>query len=192
MNSEESLHFIEKMIRTAQEKVEDSSFYFLLWGWSVFIASMMQFYLLQINYEYNFIGWVILMPLSGIITFIYSAREDKNKPKVKTYVNDIMQYVMISFVVTLFIVLFFQSKLQLNTYPMVLLIYGVWLFVSGGALKFKPLIAGGIINWALAVVSFFQPFNIQLLLLAIAVLLGYIIPGHILKSHYKKTAIAGI
>ena len=169
MNSEESLHFIEKMIRTAQEKVEDSSFYFLLWGWSVFIASMMQFYLLQINYEYNFIGWVILMPLSGIITLIYSAREDKNKPKVKTYVNDIMQYVMISFVVTLFIVLFFQSKLQLNTYPMVLLIYGVWLFVSGGALKFKPLIAGGIINWALAVVSFFQPFNIQLLLLAIAV-----------------------
>lgn len=62
----------------------------------------------------------------------------------------------------------------------------MWLFVSGGYLRFKPLIIGGICNWIIAIVATYVEFDIQLLLLALAVLVGYIIPGHMLSSHYKK------
>jgi len=36
---EESLQFIQTMIDKAKDSVADKSFYFLLWGWLVFIAA---------------------------------------------------------------------------------------------------------------------------------------------------------
>ena len=187
INSEQGLELIERMIRTAQHEVEDESFYFLLWGWTVFAATVLNFVLLKIDYEYPYIGWMILMPAAGIVTSIYGSRQEK-KVKVKSYIDSLMKYVLVSFLVSLFMVLFFMSKLQLNTYPMVMIVYGFWLFISGGALKFKPLIVGGIINWILAAFSFFLFFEQQLIALAFAVLLGYIIPGHMLKNKIKKAS----
>jgi hypothetical protein len=42
-----------------------------------------------------------------------------------------------------------------------------------------------VICWILAGIAFFYPFDIQLLLLALSVLLAYILPGHMLK--YKAS-----
>jgi hypothetical protein len=185
MRSEDSLMLIQKMITTAKENIEDDSFYFLLWGWLVFVSCIFHFVLMKMETGLDGLPWLILMPAGGIITMIYSARQ-KKKQRVQSYINDLMKYVLISFLVSLMTVLFFQTKLGLATYPMVMLIYGTWLFISGGALKFKPLIYGGIINWAIAIPSLFFSFEQQLILLAVAVLLGYIIPGHLLRNKYKR------
>ena len=69
----------------------------------------------------------------------------------------------------------------LVAYPLIMVIYGIGTWVSGGILKFAPLIIGGVICWILAGMAFYFPFNIQLLLLAMSILLSYIIPGHLLK-----------
>jgi len=185
LTEQESLAVISRMIKTAQSDIEDNSFYYLIWGWLVFVASTLNYLLRQANYENDFLPWAILMPLGGIITAIYSYKQEK-KQRVKSYVDDVMKYVIIAFLVSLFIVLLSMSKLGLATYPMVMIIYGVWLFISGGAIKFQPMVIGGIVNWALAIAAFFVGFELQLLLLAAAVLLGYIIPGHLLKSRFKK------
>ena len=42
------------------------------------------------------------------------------------------------------------------------------------------------INWILAVASFFAAFDLQLLFLALAVLLGYIIPGYLFRRKYGR------
>ncbi len=182
---EESLNTIHRMITTAKENLEDDSFYFLLWGWLVFAACTIHYILLFFAPQIQGIGWVVLMPLGAVISMFYGYKQDK-KQRTQSYIDDVMKYVMISFLVSLCVVLFFQGKLGLATYPMVMLVYGMWLFVSGGALKFRPMIAGGIINWILGIVSFFFPFEQQLMILALAVLLGYIIPGHMLKNKFKK------
>ena len=80
------------------------------------------------------------------------------------------------------------SKVGLSTYHMVMVVYGFWLFISGGALEFRPLKIGGAINWVLATFAFFVGFEQQLIVLAIAVLLGYIIPGHILNNKFKNVS----
>jgi hypothetical protein len=184
MNSEESIQLIQRMINTAKENIEDESFYYLFWGWLVFTACAMNYILIEISYPHNWIGWMILMPLGGIVTMIYGYKQEKKK-KVHSYINDIMKYVLIAFLVSLLTVLFFMGKLGPATYPLVMIIYGIWLFISGGAIKFKPLIWGGIVNWVLAIAAFFAGFEQQLILLALAVLLGYIIPGHLLKRKYS-------
>lgn len=185
LTGQESFDVINRMIRTAQNDIKDDSFYYLIWGWLVLIASTVNYFLMQIDYENSFLPWAILMPLGGVATGIYSYKHER-KQKVRTYVDDVMKYVVIAFLVSLFIVLFSMSKLGLGTYPMVMLTYGTWLFISGGAVKFQPLIFGGIINWILGIAAFYVGFEIQLLLIAAAVLLGYIIPGYMLKAKFKK------
>lgn len=180
----ESFDVIIGMIQAAKTNLHDESFYFLLWGWLVFFASLTHFFLLKNNVEFAPAVWM-LMPLGGIITAVYSSRQKKNV-KVKTYVDEFMKYVLIAFLVSLGVVLFSMQKLGLNTYPMVLLVYGLWLFISGGAIKFNPLLVGGIINWIFAIASFFVSFDVQLLFLALAVLLGYIIPGYLLKRKFSQ------
>ncbi len=185
INEQESIQIIMNMITSVKQDMYDNSFYYLLWGWLVFVASLSHFILLRIgSFPHPEIVWM-LMPIGGVMTVIYSIRKKRNK-HVKTYVDEFMKYVLIALLVCLLISLFLQGKLQLNTYPIVLMVYGFWLFISGGAIKFKPLIVGGVINWLCAVAAFFVGFDMQLLLLATAVLLGYIIPGYMLRAKHQQ------
>ncbi len=183
----ESIEIIQRMISSAKNDLQDDSFQYLLWGWLVFIASTGHYILWQIGYDKPYLVW-FLMPIGGIISFFYGMKQNKNQ-KVKTYIDEVMRYVLITFFISLSVILLMMGKLGINTYPMVMLVYGGWLFISGGALKFKPLIFGGIINWILGVAAFFVTFDIQLLLLAGAVLLGYIIPGYLLKTKFEKSKV---
>ncbi len=185
-NEQESLQLIESMMLSAKREIGEDGFMYLFWGWLVFVAALTN-YILQfvINYEYSWIPWMVLMPLGGIISAIYGFRTAK-KQKVKTFADEFLGYLGIAFGVCLFIVLFFMWKLQLNCYPMVMLTYGTFLFVSGGVLRFKPLVIGGIINLGFAAASFFVTFDMQLLFISAAVLLGYIIPGHMLNYQFRK------
>jgi hypothetical protein len=55
-------------------------------------------------------------------------------------------------------------------------------FVTGGILKFKPLIYSSISFIVLAQVSFFFQGEIKILLAALSFITGLIVPGHILYS----------
>jgi len=193
LSETESIALIQNMIHKAQGAVGDKSFYFLIWGWLVFIAAMSQYCMVKFIpalRDYNGLPWAILMPLGGILSGVHGYRERK-KEKVRTYTGDLLKYVSIAFGVSLFIVLFFCSINEgwENAYPMIMMVYGMWLFISGGALKFTPLIVGGIIDWCCSIGSFYVPqsHSIELIpILAFAVFAGYIIPGHMLNAKHKR------
>ena len=190
ISQQEGFEIIQKMINTVKNELDSNSFYFLLWGWLVLAASLGHFILDKMAFERPYVMW-ILMPIGGIITFVYAMKNERHK-KVRTYLDQLMSYVLIAFLVSLTIVLGFMSVLQSHTYPLVMIIYAIWLFVSGGALKFRPLVVGGIANWLCGIAAFFVTHDVQLLLLAFAVLTGYIIPGHMLSSRSarKQKAVA--
>lgn len=183
-SEQESLDIIHKMIHSAKRDLEDNSFHYLLWGWLVFLASTIQFVLIQMQNPHSYLGWMILMPVGGVISAIYGSRQGK-KQRVKTYMDEVFKYILISFLVSLFFILAFMSKLGLMTYPLVMVVYGMWLFTSGAIIHFRPLIVGGILNWGLAIIAIFLPFEFQLMILAIAVMFGYIIPGYMLKNKFR-------
>lgn len=72
------------------------------------------------------------------------------------------------------------------TDAMCLVLYGMPTILSGVILKFRPLIIGGFICWALVVVSIFIPVEYHLLLIAIAVIAAWIIPGYMLQNLYGR------
>jgi hypothetical protein len=182
MSGEESILLIEQMIKTAKKDFHDSSFHYLLWGWLVFLASLSQFIMISYDYENSSIPW-LLMPLGAVIATVYGIKQKKQQ-HVKTYVGEFIKYNVLAMAISLLIVLAMQGYLQIYTYPIVMIVYATMLFIAGGALQFRPLMIGGLINWTIAAISFNYDFKIQLLLLALAVLLGYIIPGYLLK--YRK------
>ncbi len=67
--------------------------------------------------------------------------------------------------------------------------YGLGIFISGGVISYRPLIIGGIISWIAALVSYFQPYNVQLLIMTATVIVSYIIPGHMLRIEAKKQKV---
>lgn len=184
LTQEESLRIIHEMIAAAKNDVKADAFIFLLWGWLVFVASISQFILVNLHISWNSAPWM-LMPIGGIITAVYSFMKGK-KDRTKTNVTESLKYTWIAFTVALLIILFFNSMNYLQVLPIIMALYGMGLFLSGGALRFKPLMIGGIFCWVCAIVGFEIQNMYQLLILATAVLGGYIIPGYLLKMNNKK------
>ena len=186
MNEQESLRVIHAMIDSAKKTIQDDGTLYLMWGWLVLFASVTHYLLMTMTtFAYPYLPWAT-MPIAGIINAVLVSRMVKRQP-VKTYIGEFMSYLWAAFIVSIIILLAFMPKLGMEkTYPILILLYGIGTFVSGGALRFKPLIIGGALNWPIAVVAFFVPFEYQLLLLGLAVTCSYIIPGHLLRLNYRN------
>ena len=62
-------------------------------------------------------------------------------------------------------------------------------FVIGAIIRFPLLRWAAGCCWAIAIVSVFANFDIQLLLMALVVLISYIVPGYVLQSRQKTQMI---
>ncbi|MCU0441209.1 MAG: hypothetical protein MUE96_02335 [Bacteroidia bacterium] len=192
MNETQALQLIEQMIGSAKREAKDNGFYYLLWGWMVFAGALIDYFLLigliPSLQEKHALVWAILMPIAGVISMIGGMMESKKISKVRTYVDELMRYVVWAFSISLFVVCIVMPATSNwpSFYPVLMLLYAIWLFISGGALRFTPLVYGGIFNWACAFAAFFADYDVQLLILAAAVFAGYIIPGYLLQRNFAK------
>jgi hypothetical protein len=72
------------------------------------------------------------------------------------------------------------------TYFCLMVLYGLATFIAGGVLAFPPLVFGGLSSLTCAVFSIFLSNEDQLLCIAVALLLSFIIPGHLLALKHKQ------
>ena len=83
---EESLQVIQLMIQKAKQNVAHNSFYFLLWGWLVFITALLHFVLMKFtNMAQPYIVWNIMW-VGVIASFVKGIKLGKSE-KVKTYLS---------------------------------------------------------------------------------------------------------
>lgn len=194
MNNEEtlspqlSLQIISQMIEKTKDNLRHNSFYFLLWGWLVFVAAAAQFILLQFELaspKDSSIVWNLMW--AGVIgSIIYSIKKQRKK-YVRSYIEETMRYFGISLGILYASIAFIFGRYELwqFAFPVYILLYAVASFFMGSVMRFRLLQWGGITCLPLMIVSVYVGFQWQLLLLALAVLIGYIIPGHLL---HKKGA----
>ena len=184
LSKQESLSIITSMINQAKSNIDQSSFHLLLWGWIIFIASLMHFTLIKFtSFENAHYTWLLVIP-GAITSFIYGWRTGK-RVKVSTYADRIYMWIWIAFFIVFTIMFTLYSDLGGNINPLILLIAGYATFLSGQVLKFKPLIFGGILFWIFAVLAYLVHNEYSLLVTALSVLTGYLIPGYLLKAKVK-------
>ncbi len=188
METNQALALIENMILSAKREIKDNGFYYMFWGYLVFLSAITDYILLMSDHPKHALVWAIAMPFGGLVSIIKGFK-DKKKQTTITYIDEMFRHLMIAFTISLFIVCFIMPMTQNNWrsfFPTLMVVYAFALFVSGGILRFKPLQYGALAVWALGAIAFFMPYQHQLLLLAAGVLAGFVVPGHLLNMLFKK------
>jgi hypothetical protein len=183
---EESLRVIQTMIDRTKNSVADQSFYFLLWGWLVFIAALLQYTLkVIVRTDYHPLAWNLMFV--GFVIAIIKGVKQKSQP-VKTYVDDGLRniWTCLCVIQILIVFVFMRRGGWENCYTIFIMWYSTGCFLTGRLLKFPPLVWGAVTCWALAVLTTFVDVDMNILLMAAAILVSYIIPGYLLKGEYKK------
>ena len=187
-SAKDSLQLIESMISKAQNRFNENGHLYLLWGWVILVCSITSFISVYFfnNYKNLMYVWMLTFP-TIVYQMIYLARVKKSAA-VQTYTDEINSKVWVVFVIMGFLVGIIIGKSgqpQLFN-PLILALYGMPTFLSGVILKFVPLRIGAVSCWILALVSVFIPYQFSFLLLAIAVITTWIVPGYLLRSRFKN------
>ena len=183
---QESLRLISFMIETTKNTMRDTSGYFLLWGWAVMLACLLE-YLLKVwfNYPNPGIAW-FLMPLA-LLFQVYFVLRDRKRETVRTFLNEAYAHLWIAIGLAFLVLIFIFLRIGWQDCAVFfILLYAIGTYVSGSLIKFRPLVIGGMICFPLALVASWLNFDYQLATLALAILISYIIPGHLLRLKNRK------
>lgn len=184
ITEQESLAIIQQMIDRSKQQLNDSSKYFLMWGFAVFTCAITQYILLKLLLPHTQRIW-LLMP-AMVIIHILLARKEIKKEKVTTYNSKAIRALWMALGISFFILAFLSSKISFNMLPFLILFYGIGTFTTGRIIEFKPLVFGGASCFFLCILINYIDGAEQLLILALSVLLSYIIPAILLKKQFKN------
>lgn len=182
LNTDESIQLIMEMVQSTKYNIAEDKFIYLLWGYAVAISAITH-YIMQfiLKVEMAWIVW-LSMPIAGFVTAIYYIKK-KRKARTKTFTDRALGGVWAAFVAAM--IIFLMASPQVGwpiVYPILMVLYGIGTSITGTIIKFKPLVIGGYLSMLTGLVAFYMSFEIQLFLLAIAVIVSYIIPGHLLPK----------
>lgn len=184
MNEQESLILIRDMISRARGEVKDGGYFFLLWGWLVVSGCVLHYGLWDlIGPAIAAVVWAGVGALGGIGTWV-GMRRQRAKSGGRSYGTGYIQQTWTAVAAVLLIltglgigqVISFEQ-----VYPMYIFLYGLGTYITGGIISFRPLQIGALLAWGLAIGAFFVGVKEQLLLIGLAIIFTYLIPGYLLK-----------
>jgi len=186
LSPEASLKVIYEMIESAKSKIGRNYFYYLFWGYLVAATCILEFILIRMNYGKHYMVWSVLMPAGALVTLIFYLKT-RSSLTSKSFIGTSMGFLWTGWVISFTILIVFVNLRQdfLLILPMIMAMYALAIFVAGGIVNFRPLILGAVAAWIASVVSFFMPYQVQLMIFTGVLILSHIIPGHILRNRSK-------
>ena len=199
----ESLQLIQQMISIAKKEQKDDGRGWIIWGWMLFLSSVLSAINLHTRWFDTFFFWN-LFGIITIIAFIYETVSKyvlKRVERVKTYTGDLFTKLNAGFFICLvFIIVSINLTARAmairygvhdiivnNGFALLINVYAFWILIYGTALNFRPSVIGAYCTWVVGFVALFaKNFEQVMWLHALAVLIGYIIPGHIANREFKK------
>jgi hypothetical protein len=180
----QNLELITRMIQSARKEYNDDSSIYLLWGWTVTLACLVQYLLMRVNSNISGIVWLSL-PVVAVVQVVMLSNQ-KKKDKVVTKIDNIIGQVWFADGICMTVVLVSMNILKENTYPVLMLLYGIGTYISGSIMDFRPMQYGAACCAVLSLAAFHVSFDYQCLLLPLSLILSYIIPGHLLRKRFKE------
>lgn len=200
---QDSLRIINEMIIQARSNIQIGSANSMIFcGYFVTVIAVLNIILLQIlDKPYlSFWIWLLTIPMVLINHFIIDKRTVR-AAIVHTPIDRIISKIWRGFTWSIIALL---TSIFCSTYifdnwlftilitPTILTLLGLGQFASGYASRFPPFIRGSYIFWVGAVLSIVLPYSIfesqdaQFVILAICMITGFVIPGHILNRKAKE------
>jgi len=170
------------MINKTKVSIRQGSFHLLFWGWLLIVCSLSAWLLAN----YTSYGSPLLCVVPGYtgcfcINDLWVCKTGVRKlftPMPICYIcGHGSDFLLAATVLSLF-----RRKAMQTVTPYILLLAGFPTFLSGFIIKFRPLIAGGICFWIIALLVHFAGPSLAPLGTPVAMLIGYLIPGYMLKN----------
>ncbi|MEQ8416406.1 MAG: hypothetical protein RIB71_18130 [Imperialibacter sp.] len=180
LTHQESLDLIAEMIKQAKRNVaKGGSNQILLWGWTIAFANFGHYTLDYFGFDAPQMIWLITFPaaIASIIMGIKMGRSG-----VIGHIDRVYGNVWLAAGIGIAISLAMMEKIGFNHNGVILLIAGMGMYVTGSLLRFRPIVAGSFLLWIAAIISFNLPIMQQYLLSGAAIMLGYLVPGYMLKK----------
>ncbi len=194
LDETQSLKVIREMIQVSRNKLKNDGILFIVWGWIFFINYLFLNYLpgkILLSHQLMEIihSFRVILPVFGLIFTIYYIL--KQRKKAQTYIGISLRYVWFSLFTSMVLVNLIQMNVlhSINfelQHPIIMVLIAFAVTVTGGILRYSLIIAGGIIFGLLALAASYFELQTQLLFEAIAWLIAFIIPGHILFATRNK------
>ncbi len=185
LSNEESLKLINRMIYEAKGYFYESGISGLVYGFSITICSLLTYFREKEMLAFPFDPFYLMTPIFFLQGWI-QYKEEKKK-KAKTYIDESIDYVWLGYFLSVFAALcgnFANAGYIIIT--IILFLTSLAAFITGMLTKFRYHVICGIICMLISIASFFmQNVNIYLLLAVMAVMV-WLIPGFILRAHFKK------
>jgi hypothetical protein len=191
ITQQESLLLIQQMIETAKREQKDDGKGWIVWGWMLFISSVLTVANLHLKWFSTYFFWN-LFGIATIVVFGYETINAfilKKGTRVKTYTRDLFEKLNAGFFISLLIII-----VAMNTgvqpakgFALLISLYAFWILIYGTALNFKPSVIGAYITWGLAIAALFlKSFEWVMVMHGLAAVFGYIIPGHLASRQFRK------
>ena len=194
MDNKQQLDVIEQMLtRTRYRMYEQGSIFYLIWGWAVLIATVLEFLLLKSNQwsAYHWLTWPVLMPMAGLIS-AYTSRKLRNASGYKTLIDEVMRYTWGGTLLGILFSLGLSARIGwVDSYILIILFYALGTAVSGLILQLRELIFGGVFSILLVLgILLLQSdqvdFEAMLIAMAVSIVGTYLVPAYILRM--KKSS----
>jgi hypothetical protein len=188
LSGEESLQLIQQMIQVAKDDHRENGDGWLIWGWLLFTSSVASVIMGYTRLS-EYIGYVWTgMLVAGVIIYVAGRIRKKKRQQVQTYVQELMEKLSTGFFISLFtLIIASNMSNSFFSFGYFYVLYAFWMFIQGSAIRFRPLIIGALVNWAAAIAIFYlKDFRHDMMVSAVAILVGYLIPGYLLRAEYRK------
>ena len=186
LSVEESLDIIETMIEQAKKAMTDNSLLFLSWGW-LLLGTLATQFILKVLFRspHHYYVWALMYLVLVFLLFSHQRKVAKRMPV--SYIDRTVQYLLIFLVVSsvLLTLVFFRIGWE-NCYTFYVVLMAGACFLAGKLMNYYPLIVASVLCAALAILTTFISFDGKILVCGLAVLVGYIIPGYLLRSDHKR------
>lgn len=181
----ESLQVIMKTIERTRDNFRVNSFYFMLWGWLVAIASFGFFTLHRFtSFKFYFIPFPVLA-IVGIVVTVLHYRKQRALAPTESYLTYFLSRMWMVLGLCFIVVVFINVSQHLTPFTYTLILAAIGTLVSGLVMQFRPMIAGGIFFLVSAITTIFLPEDYKVLLHGVAIIAGYLIPGYLLRASHQ-------
>jgi hypothetical protein len=193
LNETQSLLVIKEMIQVSKNKLKRDGILFIVWGWALFFVSITGFiersFALTFGIQKFLNVMEITFPLIAVIFSVYYLIKESRK--VQTYIGISLRYVWISLFVCMVLVNLIQNNVlhSINfelQHPIFMVLMAYAVTVTGGILRYRLIIIGGVIFGILALTASYLKLPEQLLVESVAWIISFIVPGHILYANREK------
>jgi hypothetical protein len=197
LSHEQSLTLISEMIDRARNNIRvKGALSLIFWGYVVAVLSIVQCVLINTlddMMQSSFV-WLAMIP-AGVVSY-FIERRIQRETLVKTHIDSIVAAIwagffigFVVFSVVIHSVVFREGLFDIYLFlmiPIMLIMLGTGQFVAACAFRSKIWYAFAACNWIGAIACIFLPVDMQFIVFAVCMIVGFAIPGHVLNRQSKK------